>query len=218
MKISAEMDKLSNNPRWVLHPVTPLLLWVGLAVLTQASQGMLLLLMAAGSVLLALWRADRRFLSLLRRTRWILLSLVLLYAYVTPGEPMFAQWGGFSPVREGVLEGALQLARLLTILASLALLLSLLAREQIIAALHALLFPLQYAGLARERMAVRLALTLHYAEQQLQFGATDRATISRMLDFAPTSGSVVELHTQRLGWRDGLLLAGALLLVVWGLQ
>lgn len=218
MEIPAKMDKLSSKPRWAPHPVTPLLLWIGLAVLAQALQGMSLLLMAASSVALALWRADQRFLALLLRTRWILLSLVLLYAYVTPGEPVFAQWGGFSPVREGLLEGGLQLARLLTILASLAVLLSLLAREQIIAALHALLYPLQYLGLARERIAVRLALTLHYAEQQLTLGATDRVTFAQMLDFTPNTSSVVELHTQRLGWRDGLLLALALLLVVWGLR
>lgn len=218
MEISAEMDKLSSTPRWALHPVTPLLLWIGLAALAQGLQGMPLLLTAAGSAVLALWRAHQRFLALLRRTRWILLSLALLYAYVTPGEPLFAQWGVLSPVREGLLEGGLQLARLLTILASLAVLLSLLAREEIIAALYALLYPLQYLGLARERIAVRLALTLHYAELHLQPGTADRVTIAQMLDFTPASDSVVELHTQRLGWRDGLLLAIALLLVVWGLQ
>ncbi|HEU0186361.1 MAG TPA: CbiQ family ECF transporter T component [Gallionellaceae bacterium] len=207
MDSPAEMNKLPTHQRWRLHPATMLLLWVALAILAQALQGGLLLLLAASSSLLALLWSGRRLLILLRRTRWILLSLVLLYAYVTPGEPLFEQWGVMSPVREGLSEGGLQLVRLLTVLAGLSILLGRLSREQLITALHTLLYPLQYLGGSRERIAVRLALTLHYAERQLQEGSVDRHVIRQWLDFVPVDGSEVVLHGQSLDWRDWLVLA-----------
>lgn len=208
------MNKLSICQRWRLHPATLLLLWLALAILAQALQGWQLLLLAASSSVLAMIWSGRRLLSLLQRTRWILLSLVLLYAYVTPGEPLFAQWGMMSPIREGLAEGGLQLLRLLTVLAGLSILLGGLSREQLITALHTLLYPLQYLGGSRERIAVRLALTLHYAEQHLQRGAASRDTIRRMLEYTPASSSVVELHTPPMGWRDGLMLAAVMILLM----
>ena len=58
----------------------------------------------------------------------------------------------------------LQLCRLAFTLASLAILLNLLPRQQLISGLYVLTYPLRYVGLSRERLAVRLALTLQYAD------------------------------------------------------
>jgi energy-coupling factor transporter transmembrane protein EcfT len=218
MDSPAEVNKLAPDQGWSLHPATLLLLWLVLAILAQALQGPWLLLLAVlGSLPAIIW-SGRRLLILLRRTRWIFLSLVLLYAYVTPGEPLFAQWGMMSPVREGLVEGMQQLLRLLSVLAGLSILLGKLSSEQLIAALHTLLYPLRYLGRSRERIAVRLALTLHYAERQLQEGRIDMHAIQEWLDFAPANSSEVVMHSQLLGWRDGLvlLLAVALLTgVLW---
>ena len=105
-----------------------------------------------------------KFIQLLRRTRWIMLSLLVIYAYSTPGQPLSDTLGMFSPSREGLFDGVLQPARLLAALAGLAILLDRLHRQQLIAGLYTLCAPLQWLGLSRERFAVRLALTLHYAE------------------------------------------------------
>jgi len=93
-----------------------------------------------------------------------MLSLLLIYAYSTPGQPLLDALGVLSPSREGFVDGVLQLTRLLAALAGLAILLDRLQRQQLISGLYTILAPLRWLGLSRERVAVRLALTLHYAE------------------------------------------------------
>ncbi|MFA6970399.1 MAG: CbiQ family ECF transporter T component [Gallionella sp.] len=147
-----------------LHPATQILIW---CVLVAAMQFLspANLVVAGGLVLLSAFVLSRhKFVQLLRRTRWILFSLWLIYAYSTPGQPISEVLGSFSPSLEGLHDGGLQLMRLLAALAGLAILLDRLHRQQLIAGLYSLFIPLEWLGLSRERLAVRLALTLHYAE------------------------------------------------------
>lgn len=146
------------------YPVAQILTWCLLVAAMQVlASG--LLLMAAGLVLLCAFAVSRhKFMQLVRRTRWIMLSLLLIYAYSTPGQPLSDALGMFGSSREGLADGVLQLTRLLAALAGLAILLERLHRQQLIAGLYTLFAPLQCLGLSRERLAVRLALTLHYAE------------------------------------------------------
>lgn len=115
-------------------------------------------------VLISLSISKRKLIQLVHRTRWLMLSILLVYAYSTPGIPYFAAMEQLSPTHEGVQDGVLQLARLLAALAGLAILLDKLNRTQLIAGIHTLLLPLQRLGISPERFAIRLALTLHYAE------------------------------------------------------
>jgi energy-coupling factor transport system permease protein len=108
--------------------------------------------------------SKHKLLQLLRRTKWIMVSLLLIYAYTTPGILLSASLGAFSPSLEGLQDGLTQLMRLMIALAGLAVLLDRLHRHKLIAGLYLLLTPLQWFRLSRERLAVRLALTLHYAE------------------------------------------------------
>ena len=146
------------------HPAAQILTWC----LLVASMQVLTLgvwLVPVGFILLCAFVISRhKLIQLLRRTRWIMLSLLLIYAYSTPGQTLSDALGIFSPSREGLADGVLQLARLLAALAGLAILLDRLHRQQLIAGLYVLFAPLQWLGLSRERFAVRLALTLHYAE------------------------------------------------------
>jgi len=147
-----------------LHPATQIVVWCALVAAMQFLVPARLL-MAGGLVLVFAFALSRRkFIQLVRRTRWIMLSLWVIYAYSTPGQALAGQLGVFSPSREGLLDGGLQLMRLLVALAGLAILLDRLHRQQLMAGLYALFAPLQWLGLSRERLAVRLALTLHYAE------------------------------------------------------
>ena len=124
----------------------------------------------------------------------------------------------FSPTYEGLIDGLLQLSRLIFALAGLAVLLCLLTQQQLIGGLYSLVYPLKYIGMSRERLAVRLALTLHYAESAiLDTSSNWRSSIEQMLAPAEIEHTGIELHITPFKLRDGLLLimACCLLLLVW---
>ena len=93
------------------HPAAQILTWCLLVAIMQVL-ALGALLMAAGLILLAAFVISRhKFIQLLRRTRWIMLSLLLIYAYSTPGQALSDALGMFSPSREGLADGVLQLER-----------------------------------------------------------------------------------------------------------
>lgn len=147
-----------------LHPATQILIWGMLVAVMQFIQPSRVLIAGVLMLLLAFLLSQHKFLQLLRRTRWIMFSLLLIYAYTTPGEAVSTGLGMLSPSREGLQAGGVQLLRLLVALAGLAILLDRLHRQKLMAGLYTLFAPLQWLGFSRERLAVRLALTLHYAE------------------------------------------------------
>lgn len=104
------------------------------------------------------------FLLLLRRARWLLLSILLIYAYATPGEFVSHFPDALAPTYEGLQNGGIQALRLVVMLAALSLLLATSSRAQIMAGIYQLLKPFRLFGLQPERFAARLWLTLHYVE------------------------------------------------------
>lgn len=207
------------------HPAALILLWVCLVVTMQSLQTVWLMLTGTPLLIAACILSAARLLALLRRTRWIMLSLLLIYAYTTPGEAAWASFAQFGPTQEGLVEGLFQLCRLAFTLVSLSLLLNMLSRQQLIGGLYTLAYPLCHLGLSRERIAVRLALTLHYAESSMLNSATDwRSSIENMLEaggariFGISSGipltevsaeakhHTIEMHNTPFTLRDGLLL------------
>jgi len=146
----------------MIHPTVLLLVWLSFALaipwlsspVLAASSG-LLALGAVISGVAACWR-------LLRRIRYLLLALIVVYALATPGTPLFDTWA--APTREGLAAGAMQAWRLLLMVTALALLLVRLNQAQLLAGIYGLLTPLIRLGVPRDRIAVRLCLTLHYAE------------------------------------------------------
>ncbi|RFC40911.1 MAG: Cobalt transport protein [Candidatus Nitrotoga sp. CP45] len=190
-----------------MHPAVLILLWVCLVISIQSLQATGLLF--AGFLLLAVAYAlsATRLITLLRRTRWIMLSLLFIYAYATPGVAVWASLAQFSPTHEGLTGGLLQLCRLAFTLASLAILLSLLSRQQLISGIYVLTYPLRYVGLSRERLAVRLALTLQYAES-IVWNTTGnwRTNIGQMLAPAEVKPHSIELHTTPFTMHDGMIL------------
>ena len=204
--------------RLSFHPAAQILTWVLLVAAVQAQAPVTLLYTTALVVLCAWCWARHKFLQLLRRTRWVMLSLLLIYAYSTPGAPMFEALGLFDPSREGLNEGALQLARLLDALAGLALLLAHMQRQQLIAGLYTLFIPLQWLGFSRARLAVRLALTLHYAELEMlrsrgNWQEVMNSLFGAMHQPAVEGHSTLELPLIRFVASDGLLIGCALLLL-----
>jgi energy-coupling factor transport system permease protein len=208
-----------NEGNVMPHPAVLILVWVTLAIVAQALPVAGLLVLVPLLLGLAFMLDARQLTRLLRRTRWILLSLLLIYAYTTPGAGWMPELGRYSPTMEGMGEGLLQLGRLLSMLSGLAILLSLLTQAQFISGIHTLALPLRWLGLSRERIAVRLALTLEYAEPAMgETAANWRGAIREALR-PPQGGGArqVELYSPPLHMVDGgcLLLCAALLYGVW---
>ena len=196
------------------HPAAQILTWCLLVAIMQFLTLEILLVAAGFGLLFALLLSAHKLMQLLRRTRWIMLSLLLIYAYTTPGQPLLDALGMFSPGREGLSDGVLQLTRLLAALAGLAILLDRLHRQQLIAGLYTLFAPLRLIGVSRERVAVRLALTLHYAEvAMLRQTHTWQDNLRSLFEPHDGTSKQMELTLYRFGISDGLLVGFALLLL-----
>lgn len=199
-----------------LHPATQILIWCVLVAAMQFLPPVGLLI--AGSLVLssAFVLSRHKFVQLLRRTRWIMFSLWLIYAYSTPGQAIYEAFSPFSPSLEGLQDGGLQLMRLLAALAGLAILLDRLHRQQLIAGLYVLFAPLQWLGVSRERLAVRLALTLHYAEVAMlrtQSWQDSLRSLTTENSEQHTANRQMEVPVYRFVPADVLMLTGALLLL-----
>lgn len=201
----------------MLHPAVQIYIWCLLTLAAQMLGGQLLLLLAGATILASLRMCGAMFLFLLRRTRWILLSVSIIYMYTSPGEALWPQLGVVSPVVEGIWDGLSQLLRLATVLAGLSILLTSLSQSQLIAGLYTLSRPLVFLGLPRERVAVRLALTLRYAERAMQDTASSwRGSFEYLLAPMPALPELIELHVARLSRCDWMLVAApAALLGAW---
>jgi len=149
-----------------LHPVNQLAFWLWLTSLLPWLERQWLYCIAAIMVFWALIGAKARFLRAMPRVRWLLVALGAVYGWTTPGEYIWPGW--FAPTWEGIELGFAQMTRLLVIVASLQLLLTNMKRPAIFAGLHALVRPLEWFGLSRDRMALRLALTLEMMEKLLE--------------------------------------------------
>lgn len=102
----------------------------------------------------------------LPRMRWLLIALGAIYAWTTPGEYVWSGW--LAPTYEGINLGMAQITRLVVIAASLQLLLTNMSRASIFAGLHTLAYPLEWLGVSRDRIALRLTLTLEMMEKLLE--------------------------------------------------
>ena len=196
-----------------LHPATQILTWCVMVAAMQFLTPVRLLIAGSVVLLFAFLLSRHKFVQLLRRTRWIMFSLWLIYAYSTPGETLSDALGPFSPSLEGLLDGGLQLMRLLIALAGLAILLDRLHRQQMMAGLYSLFAPLQWLGLSRERLAVRLALTLHYAEVVMLRTLSWQDNLRSLFEPHGEVTKALLLPVYRFTLADALLLAGALLLL-----
>jgi len=145
----------------LLHPAVYLSAWFVLLVVAQFFSASTLLLML-GLPLLAGHASLARWWLLLRRSRWLLLTLVLVIAYSVPGHLL----GGmaWAPSYEGLEAAAQQLLFLVLVLGSLAVLLTRMSRENFLLALWALcriVLPPSWA----DRSVTRLALVFEYVDQ-----------------------------------------------------
>ncbi|TCV90476.1 CbiQ family ECF transporter T component [Sulfurirhabdus autotrophica] len=154
-----------------LHAATKIAMWLILAIFTQWMQPSSLLILSFILLVLLVYFKANEFSRLIRRTRYLLISLLLIYGYATPGELIYPAAGIFSPSLEGLQLGYVQAWRLLVLLAGLALLFRTTPRNDLLSGLYILMTPLKYLGVNVDKIAVRIWLTLQYADLPIQKGS-----------------------------------------------
>ena len=199
-----------SSPR--IHPAARILLWAGWAVAVEAAAPPALLALAVAAATAFLFAPARaQLLTLLRRARWLLVVLALAYAYTLPGVAAWPALGWASPSIAGLQAGGLRRARLVLLLAGLAVLLALTARARLLYGLFVLTAPLAALGLDRRAFVVRLGLTLDYVDSApapARWLDVLRAPLPE--EAAPASYS---LAAERWHARDSAVILAGLLLV-----
>jgi len=197
-----------------LHPATQIALWLILAVSMPWQHAVSLLTVSLLMLGFVAVRRPAGLLKLLRRTRYLLLSLLLIYAFATPGEPLLSVFPSFGPTREGLSAGLIQVWRLAVLLVGLAWLLAV-SRDGLLAGVYVLLRPFKILGVDVDRVAVRIWLTLHYAERtELRRFEDWRERFRDALAPAPVLTDKVVLDLGVFGPRDLLALAAAALCLI----
>jgi hypothetical protein len=146
------------------HPATVLLVWSAAVVASQFLSLAGLAWAALALLPIPLILARQRALLLLRRARWLLVSITVMFALATPGERLAGVWGEFSLTYDGLALAAEHALRLTLLLATLALLHERLGTNGMMAGVHWLLGPMAASRAARNKLVVRLMLVLDYVE------------------------------------------------------
>lgn len=157
--------------------------------------GLFALFLVAPLLLLVVRHALAEWWRLLRRMRWLLLSVWLILAYGSAGDALFDL--AWMPTYEGVRDASQHVARLVLMLGCLAGLFAKLGRHGLLVALHSLLRPFSGPGMASERLVVRLALVLQNLQDEMPKDAW-----RKMLDGHYDGGGEGEvLRIESAAWR-----------------
>jgi len=191
-----------------VHPATLLLAWVGLAFFLQPLSVLGLAWAAVALIPFSLLLARKRTFLLLRRARWLFVSIVILFALATPGQRLPNAAGDMGVTMDGVMLAAEHVLRLSLLLATLALLHQRLGTNGMMCGLYWLLGPLANWRTLRERIVVRLMLVLDYVE-------TEPAGNWRQWLTAETSGpDRLDLAVAPIGVLDWAVLASLFVLAL----
>ncbi|MDR3221263.1 MAG: energy-coupling factor transporter transmembrane protein EcfT [Candidatus Accumulibacter sp.] len=186
-----------------IHPATHLVGWLALLIAVQCLAGMKLLVVCL-IVPLSGERVVRRGGRLLWRARWLLASLLFVFAWGVAGEPLWN--GGMAPTHEGIDEALKHFGRLFLVLIAVAAFLEFMPLTDLLLATHALLTPLRRLGMDSDRGVVRLMLALRYVE------SLPRPRDWRSLLEIPETVTceMIEIDHQAMRWIDGCVMAGLL--------
>jgi len=154
-----------------MHPVIRIVSFVVLTAFL-ARGDMANIVVAAAILMLLSFKLDghvwRTAWRLLRRMRWLFLSIAVIYLWLTPGVPLIpgipsvAEW---MPTVEGLWQGMLRTMSLALMVTAASLLLSVTSRDEVLSALHWMMTPLGLLRFPHERFAVRAALSLEAVTQ-----------------------------------------------------
>lgn len=200
----------------LFHPASLLLLW-GAGVVALQQLGLKASLLATGMALVMGWLANRPLLNrLLFRSRWLFLSMLILFLWSTPGVRLPAPWGNVGLTWDGLELATEHMSRLAAMLALLAILLSRLDHRAIVSGLYLLLRPLGRFADLRRSMAVRLTLTLEEAAEK---NGHEWKSLLKMPSLDDNAGeAALQLAMPAWTWRDSALLTALAGTVLWLLE
>jgi Cobalt transport protein. len=184
-----------------MHSGLILILWLAAVASIQLLTPAALVVVVPCCLVAAAVLARTRLLRLLRRVRVLLLAIVILFAWFTPGEAFLHDWPRLGPTREGLALAALHAARLLAVVCAVAVLLERLSLQRLVGGLHALSRPLRVIGVPPERLALRLLLVLRYVEASPRGHAGRSGGTGCCPSSMKTSGMVAkEMTVRRRSW------------------
>jgi energy-coupling factor transporter transmembrane protein EcfT len=157
-------DTEPSVPR--LHAATLLALWLVWLLAGQVAGSPWHELWAGMSITGALLFAPRRFLRLLRRLRWLLIAVLLTFAFATPGRLLIPDFPA-GPSVEGLLAALSATGKLIGMAAAVAVLLERLTPARLTGAIHRLVHPLSADHPSAGSFALRLQLVMHEIERQV---------------------------------------------------
>ena len=207
-----------------MHPAIKILGLICLGIaLNKLAMSALIAIFCVMVAVAVYWQVGA-WLHMLWRMRWLFLSMLLVYGLTTPGEYvkwMPTDWG---VTYEGLRAGSLQIARLVTMLGGIALLMARTPRRDLIAGFYLLLTPLKALKLKPERFAARLCLTLQYLED-VEFAHQKNKSErfwTQLLDMNLSQNErhqtqVIELQAPTFGYVDliGLCVVLATIVIIW---
>jgi energy-coupling factor transporter transmembrane protein EcfT len=151
------------------------------------------------------------WLRYLRRSRWLLGIMWLAQVLSSLDVPL---WQGVSGLHiAGVLGASVAVWRWMLMLAVLASLMARLSREALLSGMLTLLTPLKYLGINPQRIALRIGLTLHYAEKLLQEKASFTQRIQQLSEIQPFAAEMLAplvLERYVFSWKDIVCVVGVL--------
>lgn len=146
-----------------LHAASWLAIWFMWLLAGQGGPGGSHEAWAFASIMAALVFAPIRFIRLLRRLRWLLLAVMLTFAFGTPGRLVVADFT-FGPTFEGLTAALHSITHLVAMAASVAVLLNGLSPARLTGAIHRLIHPLSHDQPSPDSFALRLQLVLRDLE------------------------------------------------------
>ena len=201
---------MQDKDRREYHPAVSIFSWLLFALAVElAAPSRLVWITLAVSFLLLKNNARTRFARLVWKAKWLLLALLVFYAWTIPGTLLFSS--EYSPTLEGLNAGVFRIFRLVLLIGALARLLSEFSSQQLAAGIYILAMPLARLGLDARALAVRLVLALEEVERRPPSGKwMDK------LEFpAPHENGAGEIRLllPSVGLSDGLTLMGACVLL-----
>ncbi|WP_455207646.1 hypothetical protein [Kaarinaea lacus] len=133
---------------------------------------------------------------IIKRMRWLFLSILIVYLWFTPGEPLIPMASAFIPTFEGLQTGMLRIFSLVLIIFAVNYFISTIARNRLVEAIVWLLYPFNWLGLDTRQLALRIALTLeliprvqqlvldvkqHYVDAKAKLDEPQRVTVRKSL-------------------------------------
>lgn len=149
-----------------MHILVKFLLLILLALLVAKMRWPLLSWLALCVVFVACVYYRQVFLKMLKRIKWLVIFMMLVYAYSIPGEYLPFWLVETRPTYEGLMMGVTQGVKIVTMLAGLAILLGSSPQNALIGGIYQATLPMRWLGFNVNQFTARLWLTLHYVETQ----------------------------------------------------